>query len=88
MVVVENGTILNGAISLDRPLPIADGSQVVVRVETATPATPSETPPATPNDLASHPFFGQWADRKDIPDSSDYVRQEREKWQLRATRRD
>ena len=87
MVVVENGIIISGAISLDHPLPIADGSQVVVRVETAA-TDPIATALNSSEDLSSHPFFGQWADRKDIVDSSDFVRQEREKWQLRPTRRD
>ncbi len=87
MVVVENGIVVDGAISLDRPLPIANGSQVVVRVETATTPHLTENQPST-EDLSAHPFFGQWADRKDISDSGDLVRQEREKWHLRATRRD
>lgn len=88
MEIVENGTILNGAISLDHPLPLADGCQVVVRVATAAVTKESEIPPSVSEDLSSHPFFGLWADREDIVDSSDYVRQERDKWQQRATRQD
>jgi hypothetical protein len=87
MVVIENGTVINGALSLEHPLPLADGSRVVVRVETDSPVAASETT-GTANDLASHPFIGLWADRKDISDSSEFVRQEREKWQLRGTRQD
>ncbi|MFN0018458.1 MAG: hypothetical protein ACKVP0_09380 [Pirellulaceae bacterium] len=87
MVVVENGTVISGAISLEHPLPIADGSRVVVRVETASP-TPLAGAKDSDHDLAWHSFFGLWADRTDIPDSSEFVRQEREKWHLRGTRQE
>jgi len=86
VVVVENGVIVNGAISLEHPLPLANGCQVVVRVETAAAPAGAQKPPESPEELSSHPFFGQWSDRTDLSDGSDYVRQEREKWQLRATR--
>ncbi len=88
MEIVENGTIVNGAISLDHPLPLADGCHVVVRVATAALTKEGEVPPAVSEDLSSHPFFGLWADREDIKDSGEYVRQERVKWQQRATRLD
>jgi hypothetical protein len=87
MEIVQNGIIVNGAISLDHPLPLADGCHVVVRVATAATEIPEIMPPSS-DEFSSHPFFGQWADRKDIVDSSDYVRQERDKWQQRATRQD
>jgi len=35
-------------------------------------------------DFSNHPFFGLWADRDDIVNSVDYVRQEREKWRERT----
>lgn len=88
MEIIENGIVVNGAISLAHPLPLADGCQVVVRVEAS--ITPEKSGPqsSSAEDISLHPFFGQWADRTDIVDSSDYVRQERDKWQQRATRKD
>lgn len=86
MEIIENGIIVNGAISLQHPLPLADGCQVVVRVATASTTEQQVRPTGGSEDLSSHPFFGQWADRSDIVDSSDYIRQERDQWQQRATR--
>jgi hypothetical protein len=36
-------------------------------------------------DVASLPFFGMWADRKDMRDSAAWVRKERESWSSRLT---
>jgi hypothetical protein len=90
MIVTENGVISNGGIALDNPLPLPEGSKVVVHVEVAsTETTPKSSPPDVSAEIfAAFPFFGQWADRQDIPDSAEYVRQERAKWQQRPYRQD
>ena len=36
-------------------------------------------------DITSLPFFGMWADRKDITDSAEWVHKEREKWSSRLS---
>jgi hypothetical protein len=36
-------------------------------------------------DITSFPFFGMWADRKDVTDSAIWVREEREKWNSRLS---
>jgi hypothetical protein len=36
-------------------------------------------------DITSYPFFGMWAERKDMTDSAVWVREEREKWNSRLT---
>lgn len=36
-------------------------------------------------DITAMPFFGMWADREDMADSSQWVREEREKWNNRLT---
>ena len=88
MTIIEHGTITNGGIAFDKPLPFAEGSKVVVQVQPASvEAQPSDQDHA--KDLAAtFPFIGQWADRTDIPESAEYVRQERAKWRLRPYRQD
>ena len=89
MSIIEHGTISNGGIALDNPLPLPDGSKVRVQVEIEAPATANPTfSENTAEEFASLPFFGQWADRIDIPDSAEYVRQDRAKWQQRPFRQD
>ena len=65
-----------------------DDSKVTVRIETASQVTESPTKAAHESLQETFPFFGQWADRTDIPDSAEYVRQERAKWQQRPYRQD
>jgi hypothetical protein len=89
MVVVQHGTVINGGIALDNPLPIPDGSKIIVQVEVQTPTTaPDLTSEESSSAFAALPFFGQWADRTDLPDSVEYVRQERAKWLQRPYRQD
>lgn len=84
MVIIEHGIISNGKISLDKPLPFAEGSKVVVRVEPEAPSAGNHhAAELSAAEFGALPFFGQWADRQDIPDSAEYVRQERAKWQQR-----
>ena len=86
MAIIEHGTISNGGIALDNPLPLPEGSKVIVRIEEA----PMEPSPGGADRAFqdAFPFIGQWADRTDIPDSAEYVRQERAKWQQRPYRPD
>lgn len=89
MVLVEHGIVSKGGIAFDRPLSLPDGAKVTVRVEVTsdTPVVDEAVQPADPTSR-SLPFIGQWADRDDLGESSDYVRQERAKWQQRAYRQD
>ena len=92
MSVVEEGQVRGASIVFDHPLPFREGQRVTVHIETASPASTTETtaPPdsARPSDLSDLPFFGQWADRTDLPESDTLVRQERQKWQQRTSRTD
>ena len=36
--------------------------------------------------ISSLPFFGMWADREDMADSTAWVRKERERWSERSAR--
>jgi hypothetical protein len=89
MSIIEHGTIANGGIALDKPLPLPEGSKVVVQVEIETPTAENQTTTEGSSEaFASLPFFGQWADRDDMADSAEYVRKERAKWRQRPFRQD
>jgi hypothetical protein len=84
MTLVERGLVQGGQIVLPKPLTLAEGTEVVVRIEpvASSPHRGGE------DDFASLPFFGMWADREDLADSAAWVRKEREQWPQRAARRD
>ncbi|HEY8667799.1 MAG TPA: hypothetical protein VIL86_14120 [Tepidisphaeraceae bacterium] len=84
MTLTEHGRIERGAIVLSKALPLPEGTEVTVHIE-APAAQPDSTPAA---DISSLPFVGMWADREDMADSAEWVRKEREQWQLRTNRRD
>jgi hypothetical protein len=89
MVIIEHGVISNGGIALDKPVPLPDGSKVVVQIETAAPDDSSQQDDEAVQALkAAFPFVGQWADRDDMADSAAYVREHRAKWQQRPYRQD
>lgn len=95
MEIIQRGTIQNGRVVLANPLPLPEGTEVVVKVEPVaeqpSPSSVELTPaPASEGtvDFASLPFFGMWADREDMKDSVAWVNKEREKWYQRARRRD
>jgi hypothetical protein len=89
MSIIEHGTVSNGAIALDRPLSLPEGSKARVQVEVESPTSANPpTPELTADAFASLQFFGRWADRQDMADSAEYVRKEREKWQQRPYRKD
>ncbi|MGC8641584.1 MAG: hypothetical protein ACP5XB_17090 [Isosphaeraceae bacterium] len=65
------------------PLPFAEGVEVIVQVESVASASP-----VLVEDLATLPFFGLWADRDDLPESTTWVREQRQQWHQRASRSD
>ena len=81
------GKIKGQAIVLEEPLPLPEGTEVVARIEPLVP-TPQTAVPLTPEQFATLPFFGMWAERNDMADSTAWVRGERKQWQRRATRPD
>lgn len=84
MAVVERGLIRGGQIVLPTPLALPEGTEVVVQIEPiARPRTKSDE-----KSFSSLPFFGMWADRKDLSDSADWIHKEREQWHQRASRRE
>jgi hypothetical protein len=81
------GQVKNGGIVFSQPLGLAEGTQVSVAIEPL-PATEETVSRDRDVDFDSLPFFGIWADRDDMRDSTEWVRQERERWQQRAARPD
>lgn len=87
MVNIRHGEVKNGSIVFSEPLDLPEGAQVSVVVE---PLAESGAPIdlAEGQDFNSLPFFGMWADREEMQDSTAWVRQAREQWQQRAARQD
>jgi hypothetical protein len=85
--IVERGTVHGDEIVLEKPLDLPDGTEVLVHVQPA-PAAVGEQSPLSAAEITALPFFGMWANRDDMGDSADWVREERKQWQQRAARRD
>ncbi len=83
---LEHGRIQDGAIVLTKPLPLPEGTEVTVRIEAASGS--EEEVAAIGGGFLSLAFFGMWAERADMDDSSAWVRREREQWQQRTCRQD
>ncbi len=87
----EHGIVQNGSIHFAKPLPLPDGTEVEVQIEPAKEMGPAENQAGQterPEDFAKLPFFGMWADRDDISDSAEWVRQGRQQWHQRTSRTD
>ena len=82
---LEHGRIQGGTIVLPKPLPLPEGTEVTVRIETVGDSKPAAE---QSGNLISLPFFGMWADRSDMADGSEWLRKERQKWQQRPGRQD
>ena len=87
MALIERGKVQGGSIVFSEPLRLPEGTEVLVSIEPLT-AEEQTTKLSYSGEFASLPFFGMWADRQDMSDSTAWVRREREKWQRRATRED
>ena len=79
------GRVSRGAVVLDEPVPLPEGTEVIVHIEAERTGTPPASSAAGFEEL---PFFGMWADRADLGDGPDRVRQERQRWHQRTSRPD
>lgn len=87
MSLLVRGKIKNGNIVFSKPLPLPEGSEVTVHIDS--PGARGESAPDLGgSDLQKLAFFGVWSDRPEMTDSRDWVRTERERWQQRLVRRD
>ena len=82
MSVVLRGRVRSGTLELSDPVPIPEGTEVVVSIDTV--SAPTEAEPMSEADFLSLPFFGMWADRDEMQDSVAWVREMREGWQRRT----
>lgn len=85
MASIHRGRVSGRSIVFSEPLAIPEGTEVAVRIE---PLGCEAAGPAAPDGFGTLAFFGMWADREDLRDSSSWVRREREKWRDRLTRQD
>ena len=79
---IEHGKVQDGSILLSKPLPLPEGTEVVIHIEPINTARQSTTSDER-EDFAALPFFGMWAEREDMSDSASWVRKERQKWHQR-----
>jgi hypothetical protein len=87
--ITEVGFVSAGGIVLDKPLELPEGSRVIVHIEPA-PAGAAGMPVnnAMQSLQSAFPFIGQWADRDGLPDSAEFVREQRAQRQQRPFRQD
>ena len=83
MALIERGTVQGGSILLAKPLALSEGTEVVMHIE---PINSARQRPKGDEDenFADLPFFGMWAEREDMPDSTLWVRKERQTWHRRV----
>jgi len=86
MALRERGRIQAGNIVFPKPLALPEGTEVLVSIEPL--AVKKQTASSKEEDFAALPFFGMWKNRRDMKDSTAWVRKERKRWQQRVVRRD
>ncbi len=87
MGLTEHGRVHGATIVFSKPLPLAEGTEVAVRIEPLTKESRGSRGVEEVG-FATLPFFGMWADRPDMADSAAWVSEERQRWQQRVTRQD
>src|SRR5262249_53217643 len=68
MILVQRGKVQNGALVFETPLALPEGTEVIVRIDSADAAGPALAA-QTAEEFLTQPFFGMWADREDMKDS-------------------
>lgn len=85
MAIIGRGVVHGSNIVFPDTLSLPEGTEVVVHIEPVAKVQP-EREPANETDFMEQPWFGMWKDRKDMDDSSIWVRRERESWSPRLTK--
>jgi hypothetical protein len=84
---MKRGRVQAGGLVFSAPLALPEGTEVFVHIEPI--VSPGNTEQEADAEQFTHlPFFGMWADREDLSDSTEWVRRERQQWQQRAARQD
>lgn len=84
MTLVKRGKAQGGKIVFAEPLKLPEGAEVLAIIEVITEGLQSELTEEK-SDFETLPFFGMWADREEMRDSSLWVRQLREQWRERTS---
>ncbi len=87
MTFVEHGRVQEGKIVFAEPLKLPEGAEVMVRIEVIADGAQNGIAEEE-SDFETLPFFGMWADREEMRDSSSWVRQLREQWRERTSLQD
>lgn len=82
MDVIQRARIEDGRLVLPEPLPLPDGTMVVVSIHVVEPTEDAPLPDGGV-DFGSEPFFGVWSDRDEMADSVAWVNRQRDTWQQR-----
>ena len=85
MTLTKQGRVEGSAIVFSSPLPLSDGTEVTVQIQTSSDPAAGQPPEA---ELATMAFIGMWSDREDMLDSGDWVGRQRSQWPDRTTRQD
>jgi len=84
MSVVVHGRVRSGSLELADPLPLPEGTEVLVSIDPVGRAGAAAA--MSDEEFLGQGFFGMWADREDMQDSVAWVREAREAWGQRAQR--
>ncbi len=84
----KRGHIEHGQVKLSDPVEFPDGTEVTVIIYSGLPSmdTPLEPDDDLSMQLSELGVFGMWADRADMKDSVERVRQQRAQWDQRLIR--
>lgn len=74
---IGHGIVQKGTILFSKPVPLPDGTTVVVQI-----AMEEKASCTSPDEFSTLSFFGMYAS-SDMEDSVAWVRQEREWWKIR-----
>ena len=72
---IAHGKVQGSTIVFAEPLPLPDGTEVVVHLEVEKPVRRQH--------FSALPFFGMYAERPEMQYSVAWLRRERERWQQR-----
>ena len=85
MRLIRQAKVHDGQVTLSRPLPLPEGTEVTVEV---TAPERGGSRGMSPEEFKALPVFGMWADCGDLKDSLAWVDEERQRWQERLLRSD
>jgi hypothetical protein len=83
---IKRGRVRGGAIVFPQPIALPEGTDVEFRIQTETGGCEPAATPAEDESFERLAVFGIWADRPEMADGAEWVRNERVKWRQRVSR--